>query len=235
MPSIDHKDLIHIPNPAKCHPTYLSICPMFRPLNLQYCSQSLAWQLHSHQRCRPEPLNPLLLRTPTLMLSSFALLQTDSSLPLPTVKLIPPSNTTALQSKLSRSKIASSTTRKHSSEPPRAMSSMTDMFPTSTFLVATGSHTQLSGSSSTTMAQYPGTQTLMGPTPCPLSSTCMWNQMTNTMKKARQNPHSLSQHGSGTLWWAPPLTSNYYITPSSLMTIGASPARYTATMTLILN
>src|SRR6266850_5786160 len=55
------------------------------------------------------------------------------------------------------------------------------------------------------------------------------------MMKARQSLHSPFQHGSGTSWWAPLLTSSYFTMPSSSTTIGGLPRKCTDTVTSTLN
>src|SRR6266850_4061678 len=41
VPSIDHNNCTHIPDPSKCHQTHLSICPTFRLPSLQLPFRSL--------------------------------------------------------------------------------------------------------------------------------------------------------------------------------------------------
>src|SRR6266850_8180595 len=155
--------------------------------------------------------------------------------PSPTVKPTLPCSTTDSWNKSNHSKTVSFTMKKHSNEPPTATPSMMDTFPTSTSPAATDSHIQLSGSSSMMMARCRAMRTLMAPTTCPSSSTCMLSRTMPTTMKARQNLHSPFWHGSGTSWWALPLTFSYSTMPSLSTTIGGSPVRYTATTTSTSN
>src|SRR6266850_7322676 len=87
-PSIDHKDLAHIPNPSSCRQADLSICPTSHPLNLRLPFQSLAQRLRSRRQCRLGRLKPSSPPMTTLTQSSCARSQMGSSPPSPTARPI---------------------------------------------------------------------------------------------------------------------------------------------------
>src|SRR6266850_4802594 len=227
VPYIDHKDHAHIPDLSSCHQAGLSICQMFRPLNLRHPFQFLVRRLRPHQQCRLGQSSPLLPPTPTSTRSSFARLRTDSSRPSPTKKPTPRCNTIASQSKSGVSKIVSSNTKKPLNEPQKATSSTTDVFPTSTSHAATGFLAQLSGSNSTTMEPCRVSRIRMVPSQTLTSLTYTPSPMTSTLKREMRNPHSPYRHGSAFSWWAHQSILPYSIMPSLISTIGGSPVRST--------
>src|SRR6266850_621098 len=235
VPSIIHKDLDHIPDPSKCCPADLSICPTSCPPNLWFLSRFHTWRPQRSQQCPQGQHKPLSPPTWTLMLSSFAPSRMDSSQPSPTARLIWWSNFDDLPTKSKDYKITSSNTRKHLNGPLRAIHSTIVVSPTSASPAATGFLAQLSGSSSTTMVLHWASRTLTDPNPCRTLSTYTPSPTINMMKKAKQNPHSLYQHGSAFSWWAHPSILPCSIIPLLTIMTGGSPMRFTTTATSTAN
>src|SRR6267142_3129097 len=107
--------------------------------------------------------------------------------------------------------------------------------PTSASPATMGCHAPQNGSNSMTIAPYRATPTLMGPAALLTSSTYMPCPMTSTMKTQMQCLRTLFCHGSGSLWWAPPLTSPFSTMPLLTTMTGASRVRSIATAASILN
>src|SRR6267142_5704804 len=235
VPSIDHKDLAHIPDPSSCRQMGLSICQTYRPLNLQHPFQSLAQRLRLHRQCRLGRFSQPSPRMTTSMRCSFALSRTDSLPRSPIARPTLQCSSTASPSRSKAFRIAFSNMKKPSSEPQRAMSSITDVFPTSASHVATGSPARLSGSSSMTTEQCRALQTRMALNQPRTSPTYMPNLTTNTLKRETRNPHSPYRRGSASSRWAHQLISLYSITPLLTLMIGRSPARSTDTATSTAN
>src|SRR6266850_3847050 len=232
-PYIDHKDLAHIPDPSSCRQTGLSICQMYRPPNLRHPFQFLVQQLQSHRQCRLERSSQPSPPTTTSTRYSFAPSRTDSSPRSPTVKPTPRCSIIASQNKSGVFKTTSSSTRRPSSEPQRAISSTMDASPTSASHAAMGFLTRLSGSNSTTTEQCRALQTWTAPNQTRTLPTYTPSPTTNTMKMAKRNLHFLYHCGSAFSWWAPQLILLYSTMPSLTLMIGGSPTRSTATATLI--
>src|SRR6267142_1044711 len=156
---------------SKCHTMDLSISPTFHLPSPPVRSRFLTPR---PQQC---PLCPLAQpRTPSMPMQTStqpysATSPTVSSRPSLIGKLTWRSNTSGSRIKSVVFKNAFSNMRRLSSALQRDTPSTTVEFPTSASLAAMGSHTQLSGSNSTTTVQYPVTLTRTGPVPSPTSST----------------------------------------------------------------
>src|SRR6267142_1470854 len=187
VPSIDHKDLAHIPDPSSCRQAGLSICQTSRPPNLPCPFQSLAQRLRSRRQCHLGPLRQSLPPTTTSTQSSSAQLRTDSSPLSPTARPTWRCNITASPTELRDSRTASLSTKRPSSGPQRATSSMTAEYPISASHAAPGFPARPNGSNSTTMARCRASQTPTAQNQTPTLPTCMPNLTINTLKTSMRS------------------------------------------------